>query len=158
LLTVAALVAVGFLMHRIGKEFDVVIDNGTVSIDGANYEGMAYGTVLIDGDEKRAFDMWAGDRVIKKMVGAAHKLTIKILNEDDDSVIKTVDRDIALNFNTGAEMVSVSAIIEGAGNILTPNPRYKPEPVFDPDDPAAAPEIPGEGLIPGVDEAGGITP
>jgi hypothetical protein len=66
------------------------------------------------------------------MVGKNHKLTVKALNEDDDSVIKTTERDITLDFNPRAEMVSVSAIMAESGNILTPNPLYS-EPVFVPE-------------------------
>lgn len=132
LLTIACLVGVGFLMYHIGKEFEVIIDNGTVSVGGVRYEAMPYGTVYVDEDTK-GFDMWAADRVIKKMIGKNHKLTVKILNEDDDSVLKTIEREITLDFNTKAEMVSVSAIIAEAGGILTPNPFYSGEPVFVPD-------------------------
>jgi hypothetical protein len=155
LLVLAALVGVGFLMHRIGKEFDVLIDNGTVSIDGVKYAGMEYGNVTIDGDDKRGFDMWSNDRVIKKMVGTKHKLLIKVLNEDDDSVIKSVEREITLDFNPRAEMVSVSAIIAEANNIRTQNPLYQPEPVFVPDDPPVAPV---GGDMTGDDILGGAAP
>ena len=155
LAVLAALVALGFLMHKIGKEFDVIIDNGTVSIDGARHEGMAYGTVIIDGDEKKKFDMWADDRVIKKMVGSKHSLTIKVVNEDDDSVIRTEEREITLDFNPNAEMVSISAILGGAKTILTPNPLYSPEPVFVPDEKPAAPTTPEESIVPGDDVIGG---
>ena len=142
LFTVACLVGVGFLMYHLGKEFEVIIDNGAVSAGGVRHEAMPYGTVYIDGDAK-GFDMWANDRVIKKMVGKNHKLTVKILNEDDDSVIKTVEREITLDFNPKAEMVSVSAIIAEAGGILTPNPLYS-EPVFVPDAaPVPSPEEEG---------------
>jgi hypothetical protein len=126
-------------MYHLGKEFEVIIDNGAVSAGGARYEAMPYGTVYIDEDTK-GFDMWADDRIIKKMVGKNHKLTVKILNEDDDSILKTAERDITLDFNPKAEMVSVSAIIAGASGILTPNPLYS-EPVFVPDAaPAPSPE------------------
>ncbi|MDR1579338.1 MAG: hypothetical protein LBS35_03195 [Synergistaceae bacterium] len=139
LLTVVCLVGLGFSMYHLGKEFDVIIDNGPASAGGARYEAMPYGTVYIDEDTK-GFDMWAGDRIIKKMVGKDHKLTVKILNEDDDSVLKTIERDITLDFNPKAEMLSVSAIIAEASAILTPNPLYS-EPVFVPD---AAPAAPAE--------------
>jgi hypothetical protein len=139
LLTVACLVGVGFAMYHLGKEFEVIIDNGPVSVGGARYEAMPYGTVYIDEDTK-GFDMWTGDRIIKKMVGKNHKLTVKILNEDDDSVLKTVERNITLDFNPKAEMVSVSAMIAEASGILAPNPLYS-EPVFVPDAaPAPSPE------------------
>jgi hypothetical protein len=132
LLAIVTLAAAGFLAYHVGKEFDVIIDNGSVAIEGARYESMPYGTVYIDGDAK-GFDLWAGDRVIKKMAGKKHRLTIKVLKEEDDSVVKTVEREITLNFNPKAKMVSAPAIIAEAENILTPNPLYSAEPVFAPD-------------------------
>jgi hypothetical protein len=123
-------------MYRLGKEFEVIIDNGSVSVGGVRYEAMPYGTVRIDEDTKD-FDMWADDRVIRKMVGKNHRLTVIVLNEDDDSVLKTVERDITLDFNPRAEMVSVSAIIAELGGILTPNPLYSDVTVVVPD---AAPD------------------
>jgi hypothetical protein len=156
LLVVAALVGIGFLMHRIGREFDVMIDNGAATIDGARYDGMEYGNVAIDAGKGSAFDIWAGDRVIKKMVGAKHKLTIKILNEDDDSVVKTVERDITIDFDTRAEMVSIGAIIAGARNILAKNPLYSPAPVFVPQESPTEPATPEEGSL--GEEMGGMAP
>jgi hypothetical protein len=147
LLTVACLVGVGFWMYHIGKEFEVIIDNGPVSAGDVRYEAMSYGTVHIDEDTK-GFEMRsdeiANDRITKKMVGKKHKLSVKIINEDDDSVLKTVERDITIDFNPKAEMVSISAIIAEADNILIPNPLYYGEPAFVPDAaPAPAPEEKG---------------
>ncbi|MDR1965382.1 MAG: hypothetical protein LBQ36_01615 [Synergistaceae bacterium] len=147
-LVVLGLVALAFLMHAIGREFDVMIDNHAVDIGGSRHDAIAYGSVSIDGDAK-GFDVWADDRVIKKMVGASHKLTIKILNEDDDSVIRTIERDIKIDFDTRAEMVSIAAIASGAPDILTPNPRYSPaRPVFTDDnpEPAGSDGLEGDGI------------
>jgi hypothetical protein len=124
---VLILVGIGFLMYKIGREFDVIIDNGAAEIGGRRYEAMEYGVVTIDGDDKKGFSMWAKDRVIKKMIGSNHKLSIRIMNEDDDSVLKTVERGINLGFNQKAMMVSIPAIIGDSPDILTPNPLYHPE-------------------------------
>jgi hypothetical protein len=132
-LVVLGLVGIGFLMFKIGREFDVILDNSAADIDGTRYEAMDYGMVIIDGDVKKGFNMWERDRVIKKMVGSNHRLSIQIMNEDDDSVIGTVEREIELIFNTRAMMVSVPAIIGNAPNILTRNPLYSPEPIIIPE-------------------------
>ncbi|MDR1650287.1 MAG: hypothetical protein LBR87_00705 [Synergistaceae bacterium] len=152
-LSVLALAALAVLMYKIGREFDMIIDNGSVVIDGREYAAMDYGTVIIDNGRIKDFDMWADDRVIKKMVGAEHVLTVKVINEDDDSVIKTVERRITLDFNTRAEMISIPAITNEAENIRVPNPLYSPEPVAIPDDPPSSggteDGLPGGGMIDG---------
>jgi hypothetical protein len=131
-IVVLLLAGVGFLMYKIGREFDVIIDNGTADIGGARYEAMEYGMVTIDGDEKKGFNMWARDRVIKKMAGINHRLSVKVMNEDDDSVMKIVERQVTLGFNQRAMMVSIPAILGNAPDILTPNPLYAPEPAINP--------------------------
>jgi hypothetical protein len=139
-IAVLILVGVGFFMYKIGREFDVIIDNWDSSIDGAKYGAMGYGMVVIDGDEKKGFNMWAKDRVIKKMIGTNHRLSVRVMNEADDSVTKIAEREITLGFNERTMMISIPAVIGDSPNILTPNPLYSPEPAIAPAD---APETDG---------------
>jgi hypothetical protein len=141
------LVITAVAMYKIGKEYDVILDNKTVTIGDDACDAVEYGTVTIDGDEQGAFDIWAGDRVIKKMTGKNHSLTIKVLNEDDDSVTKTVNRDITLDFDTRANMLSIAAMINEAQSIIIPNPLYSPEPALIPDSPPSPEEGAPEGAI-----------
>ncbi|MDR2780292.1 MAG: hypothetical protein LBB28_04120 [Synergistaceae bacterium] len=157
-LVVLLLAGIGFLMYKIGREFDVIIDNGTVNIDGARYEAMDYGMVIIDGDEKKGFNMWAKDRVIKKMIGSEHRLSIQIMNEDDDSVVKTVERGITLGFDQRAMMVSIPAVIGDAPGILTPNPLYSPGPAVVPDEGSGAPDTAGDEIPQDEYPIGDISP
>jgi hypothetical protein len=108
--------------------------------------------VTIDGDVKTGFNMWAKDRVIKKMLGTNHRLFIQIMNEDDDSIERTVEREITLDFNARAMMISVSAIIGNSPNILTQNPLYSPEPIIVPREENGAP---GTTDATGLDFSGG---
>jgi hypothetical protein len=159
-IVVLFLIGIGFLMREIGREFDVIIDNGAVNIGGAKYEAMEYGMVIIDGDEKKGFNMWAKDRVIKKMTGSSHKLSVQIMNEDDDSVVKTVERQITLGFNQRAMMVSIPAIIGDSSDILTPNPLYSPDTAIVPDGGSGVPETSDTagGGFPPDGPIGGISP
>jgi hypothetical protein len=152
---IICIVALGFLMYVIGHEFDVILDNGTVSIDGAEYAAVEYGTVVIDGDERRGTDVWADDRIIKKMIGVNHRLTIKVLDPDDDSVIKSVELPLKLDFNTREMMISLAAVASESSNVLTPNPNYSAAVAVPsaPDTPQpSAPGEPGDagGDMPGI--------
>jgi hypothetical protein len=116
-------IALGFLMYRIGKEYEVFIDNETVTIDGERYEAVKYGSFVVDSGGKAA-DIWEYDRVIRKMTGRSHKFTVNILNEEDDSIIDTVERTVILNVDTRKWMVSLAAIANGGDNVFIPNPNY----------------------------------
>ncbi|MDR1916970.1 MAG: hypothetical protein LBQ58_10400 [Synergistaceae bacterium] len=143
------IVALAFLMYNIGKEYDVVIDNETVTVGGTEYAAVGYAAIVIDGDENRAVDIWADDRIIRKMVGANHRLVVKVLNEDDDSVVKSVERSLKLDFNTKALMISIPALVSESSNILVSNPNYSEEIIVVPDAPS---EVVPESLEEGVFE------
>ena len=125
---VLLLIGLGFAMYGIGREYTFLLDNGTVEIEGRRYETIAYGSLTVDGDEKKALEIWEGDRLIHKITGASHTFTVVSRNEDDESVIASADRTITLDFNTRQLMISLPAILGGAENFLIENPLYTGEP------------------------------
>lgn len=133
-LLLVLLVALGFTMYNIGKEYTIVVDNDAVTIDGREYSAIPYGALVIDGDEKKALEIWEDDRLLHKLTGANHKLVVKVLNEDDESVLSTVEHSIKLDFNTKRWMISLPAIVAGAENVLVENPVYTGEAELIPDD------------------------
>jgi hypothetical protein len=149
LVLVALLIGLGFLMYDIGKEYSILIDNETVEIDGREYPTIVYGSLVIDGNEKDAADIWEDDRVLRKLTGVSHTLSVRTLDEDDDSVLATVERQVRLDFDARAMMISLPAIAGGAENILIPNPSYTGEPESIPDETA---ETETDGMMPGADE------
>lgn len=126
LILVAALVGVAFLMYDIGKEYSVLIDNDTVTIDGRKYPAIEYADLVIDG-EKKALFFQEEDRLIRKLVGKEHTLLVKVLDDDEETVVETVERRVKLDVNTKAWMISLPAIVGGAPDIFIPNPLYSEE-------------------------------
>ena len=129
------MVALAFAMYHIGKEFNVLLDNETVTVDGTDYPMIDYAMLTIDGDDDKEIEIMADDRIIRKMVGKKHKLVLKIMAEDEETVVKTVERTITLNVDTKAWMVSLPAVANEAENIFVPNPAYSED-----DEPEAVPE------------------
>ena len=127
LLLLAVLVGIAFLMYDIGKEYTVLIDNETVTIDGKEYPAVEYADLVVDGEENKAISFEMDDRLIQKMVGNGHTLRVKILKDDQETVTGTVERHIKLNIDTKAWMISLPAIVGEAPNIFIPNPLYSEE-------------------------------
>lgn len=121
------LIFLGVAMYHIGREYSVLLDNETVTIDGREYPVIAYGSLIIDGDEKNAADIWENDRLLQKFVGTNHTLRVLVLNEDDGSVLNTAERRIKLDFDTSEWMISLAAVAGESENILIPNPAYTQE-------------------------------
>ncbi len=130
---VLALAALGVLMYHIGKEYRVILDNETVTIDGREYAAVEYGSLILDGNEAKALEIWEDDRLLQPFVGASHTLTLNVLN-DDDEIVETIERKIQLDFDTRQWMVSLAALAGKSENLLIPNPMYSGEPEIVPDE------------------------
>lgn len=122
LLLVLALVGIAFLMYEIGKEYDVLIDNETVTIDGREYPAIEYASVVVDGGEDKPLAFEAEDRLIRKMAGRGHTLRVNILAGDGETVTRTIERQIKLNVDTKAWMISLPAVAAEAPGIFIRNP------------------------------------
>lgn len=121
LLLVLALVGIAFWMFEIGREFDVLIDNEAVTINDREYPNVQYANVVLDGEGKPLF-FEADDRLIRKMAGKKHTLRVDILDDDQETVTKTVERQIKLNSDTKAWMISLPAVVGEAPDVFLPNP------------------------------------
>jgi hypothetical protein len=137
---VAALVVLAFAMYNIGKEYNVLLDNKTVSIDGVEYPMLETVSLTLDGVKKN--DVKADARAAHKMVGKSHKIKIDVLR-GDKSVEKTVERTVKFSMNMRAWMISLPALAGGAKNIYVPSPVTAPPastPPAEPQGPSAPEE------------------
>jgi hypothetical protein len=127
---IALLAGLGVLMYNIGREYGILLDNGKTTIGGEEYRAIPYGLLVIDGDEKNPLEFWEDDRLLHKLTGKTHTFTVKILDEDDESVIGTVQRVVTLDFDTRRWMLSLPAMaIAGrVDEILVANPAYTGDP------------------------------
>ena len=119
---VALLVLLCFVLYYVGKEHEVLIDNKTAAIDGHEYQEIAYMNVVVDGDEDKAMEFYAGDRDVVKLKGPSHRIKITVINEDTEEVIKTVERDLSLGA-VSSVMYSLPAIVAGAPTVELPLPH-----------------------------------
>lgn len=116
-----ALVGFGFFLFNIGMEHEVLLDNKTVTVDGKTMEEIPYARLTINGNADEPFEFEAGDRDIAKLVGRNHSIKLEILKDDQETVIKTVERALPLG-TTQFLMISLPAILAEAGDITIPLP------------------------------------
>lgn len=135
---VVLLAALAVAMYHVGKEYSVLVDNGAVSDGSRELPAIAYGRLVIDGDEKGAVEIWEDDRSIMRFRGAKHTIRIDVLDEDDDSVISSTTSEIDVDFDAQQWMLSLPAAAAGESDVLVPNPMRsaapKPEPDPEPSD------------------------
>jgi hypothetical protein len=133
-----ALIVLGYSMYNIGKEYNVLLDNKTVTIDGIVYPMLDAVSLTVDGVKKN--DVRADVRVAQKMVGKSHRIKLEVLN-GDKSVAKTVERTVRFDLNMSAWMISLPALAAEATDIYVPSPV-----IFAPPPPPAATEVPAEAV------------
>ena len=110
-------------MYNIGKEYKILLDNESITIDGKKYEAFEYAVLAIDDREKKT-EVYAEDRLAETLIGASHKFVLTVMNEDDEKVIATVERTVKLPSDTARWMISLAAFAGGAENIFVPNPVF----------------------------------
>ncbi|MDO4988421.1 MAG: hypothetical protein Q4E17_05300 [Synergistes sp.] len=122
LILVALIVILCFALNYFGKEHDVYLDNMEAQIGGKSYEGIAYLTLVIDGNEETEMEFYADDRDVVKLKGPSHTMKVSVINEETEEVIKTVD--FSMNLGTEREvMFSLPAIADGAKDAALPVPQ-----------------------------------
>ena len=121
----AALVATAFVMHAIGKEHNVLLDNKEALIGGVLYEPIETLSLYVDGVKKN--DVKAGGRTAQKMVGKNHVIAVSIAGPGQTAV-KTTERAVRLDLDMKKWMISLPALASGASDIYIPSPVTAPAP------------------------------
>jgi hypothetical protein len=123
---IAALVSAAFLMHSIGKEHNVMLDNKAAVIGGIEYAPIEALSLSVDGVKKS--DVKAGGRAAHKMIGKRHVITVGILRPDK-TVEKTIERSVRLGLDMKKWMISLPALAVGASDIYIPSQAAPPPPL-----------------------------
>lgn len=117
----AVVIGIGFGLYYIGKQHEILFDDQTVTIAGKEYKEIPYLNVIVDGDTENPMEFSAGDRDVATVEGPSHTFTIKVIEEDSEKVLKTVERSFNLG-RTNSLVISIPAVVEGADNVYLPMP------------------------------------
>lgn len=109
---VLLLVLLGFWLYHIGKGFDLLVDNKTITIGDATYRATATVRVSIDGSEP--LDLMKRGRDVISVVGYDHVIRVEELDMDDE-VIRTVEKSFTLDRHSG-DLLSLPALLGGEEN------------------------------------------
>ena len=102
-------VLLSVFLYRLGKGFDLLVDNKTVSIGDRNYSALSLVRVSINDSEP--LELMKRDREVISVVGYTHTIKVEILDMDED-VVKTVEKEFTLTRKSG-DLLSIPALVEG---------------------------------------------
>lgn len=142
LILLALLVLLCFGLRYVGKDHEVLLDNKTATIDGREYQEIAYLNLIVDGNEAKSIEFYAGDRDVVQLRGPKHTLKIQVMDEDTEEVLSTTERTLDLG-TVSSLMISLPAVAGGAQNILLPLPQVEPPEASEDDGAASQDEAPG---------------
>jgi hypothetical protein len=109
---VLLLVLLGFWLYHIGKGFDLLVDNKTITIGDVTYRATSTVRVSIDGSEPLVLTKRGRDVI--SVVGYVHVIRVEELDMDDE-VIRTVEKSFTLDRHSG-DLLSLPALLGGEEN------------------------------------------
>lgn len=104
---VLLLVLLGFWLYHIGKGFDLLLDNKTITIGGETYKTRGTVRVFVDGGE--AVELMKRDRAVVSVVGYDHVIRVEELDGDEE-VVRTVEKVFRLDRRSG-DLLSIPALL-----------------------------------------------
>lgn len=106
---VLLLVLFGAGLYRIGKGFDLLVDNKTITIEDRTYRATSTVRVSVDGGEP--IELMKRDRDVISVVGYSHVIRVEELDMDDE-VVRSVEKSFRLDRNSG-DLLSIPALLGG---------------------------------------------
>lgn len=116
LLVVVVLLSV--FLYRLGKGFDLLVDNKTVTIGEEKYSALSLVRVSINDSEP--LELMKRDRDVISVVGYTHTIRVEILDMDED-VVKTVEKEFRLTRKSG-DLLSIPALVAEEPNWIIVRP------------------------------------
>jgi hypothetical protein len=102
-----------------GKGFDLLLDNKTVTIGEKTYKAFSLVRVSVDGSEP--LELMKRDREVISVVGYNHRIKVEVLDMDED-VVKTVEKEFEITRETG-DLLSIPALVEGEPDWIIVRPK-----------------------------------
>lgn len=106
-------------LYRLGKGFDLLVDNKTVTIGEQTYRALNLVRVSVDGSEP--LELMKRDRDVISVVGYTHQIKVEVLDMDED-VVKTVEKEFKITRGTG-DLLSLPALVEGDSGWIIVRPK-----------------------------------
>src|SRR6056297_3177028 len=112
-------VVLSMFLYRLGKGFDLLVDNKTITIGETSYRALNLVRVSIDGSEP--LELMKRDRDVLSVVGYTHQIRVEILDMDEE-VVKTVEKEFTITRGTG-DLLSIPALVDGEPDWIIVRPK-----------------------------------
>lgn len=106
---VLLLVLLGFWLYHIGKGFELLLDNKTITIGEETYRAKNTVRVVVDGGEP--VELMKRERAVLSVVGYEHVIRVEELDMDEE-VVRVVERTFRLDRHSG-DLLSIVALLNG---------------------------------------------
>ncbi len=108
ILIVIGFVVVSFLLFTFGKQYEILIDNKTVSLDGTEYPAEYTINYSFDGGEYE--ELKIKKRKKANVVGPNHFITVEYTDETGETV--SMEKPFSLGLSEGTIIVNLPVLIE----------------------------------------------
>ena len=109
ILLVLFFIALSVFLYASGKGYSLIFDNRDITIGDRTYQPPGYIRITIDGTG-RPLEIMEKDRDIMTVKGKNHIMKVEVLDEDEETVLSTTEREISIRYNRG-NLLSIPAFL-----------------------------------------------
>ena len=111
ILLVLFFIALSMFLYSSGKGYALIFENRDITIGGNSYKTPGYIRITID-NKGRPLEIMEKDRDIMTVKGKKHLMKVEVLDEDEETVLSTAERQISVRYDRG-NLLSIPAFLAG---------------------------------------------
>lgn len=109
ILLVLFFIALSMFLYSSGKGYALIFENRDITIGGNSYKTPGYIRITID-NKGRPLEIMEKDRDIMTVKGKKHIMKVEVLDEDEETVLSTVEREVSFRYDRG-NLLSIPAFL-----------------------------------------------
>ncbi|NLB83168.1 MAG: hypothetical protein GX791_02865 [Synergistaceae bacterium] len=102
-------IALSMFLYSSGKGYALIFENRDITIGGSTYQSPGYIRITMD-KKGRPLEIMEKDRDIMTVKGKKHIMEVEVLDEDEETVLSTVERPIVIRYDRG-NLLSIPAFL-----------------------------------------------
>ena len=108
---VLLLIIVSIFLYRIGKGFQIIVENKDYTMEGTTFEVQGPVRVIFDDEHKLELKEKSADLVV--LIGyGEHKIKVEVL-DDEGNAVKSIEKTFKLSGKEG-DILSIPALLSGS--------------------------------------------
>ena len=102
-------ITLSMFLYSSGKGYALIFENRDITIGDSTYQSPGYIRITMD-NKGRPLEIMEKDRDIMTVKGKKHLMKVEVLDEDEETVLSTAERQISVRYDRG-NLLSIPAFL-----------------------------------------------